>query len=345
MKVIIPCAGKSSRFPNTRPKYMLTMPDGKLMLQHAARNWINYYDVTFVINREHDEKYGSADAIKRIYGSKVNIHILEEFTSGPAETVYETIKDWENTEFYVQDCDSHFDVEFDITGLKNSVVYIELSDYPKLDNIAAKSFVKLHESLLTTIVEKHVASDKVCVGGYRFRSSDSYKKSYTELKKTFTDELFISHVIKHMMLDGDVFSGARATNYVDCGTYDAFIEYQRKHQTIFCDLDGVVFKNQSHYFDNHYGNEPELKPHAIEYLLNKVSDGATIVFTTSRPECYRDITTNALDAAGFVDYRIIFDLPHAPRLLVNDVSTTNPWPSASSINVPRDDDEFWKKLK
>ena len=123
--------------------------------------------MTFVINREHDEKYGSADAIRRIYGSKVNIHILEEFTSGP-ETVYETVKDWEDTEFYVQDCDSHFDVEFDITGLKNSVVYIELSDYPKLDNIAAKSFVKLHESLLTTIVEKHVASDKVCVGGYRF---------------------------------------------------------------------------------------------------------------------------------------------------------------------------------
>ena len=32
MNLIIPCAGESSRFPGTRPKWMLTQPDGQLMV-------------------------------------------------------------------------------------------------------------------------------------------------------------------------------------------------------------------------------------------------------------------------------------------------------------------------
>ena len=36
--LIIPCAGKSSRFPNMKPKYMLTHPDGKLMIEKAMEN-------------------------------------------------------------------------------------------------------------------------------------------------------------------------------------------------------------------------------------------------------------------------------------------------------------------
>ena len=31
--LIIPCAGRSSRYPNLRPKWLLTHPDGELMLE------------------------------------------------------------------------------------------------------------------------------------------------------------------------------------------------------------------------------------------------------------------------------------------------------------------------
>ena len=33
--LIVPCAGKSTRFPNMKPKWMLTHPDGKLMIEKA----------------------------------------------------------------------------------------------------------------------------------------------------------------------------------------------------------------------------------------------------------------------------------------------------------------------
>ena len=36
--LIIPVAGQSSRFPNMRPKWLMTMPDGSIMLE---KNGIN----------------------------------------------------------------------------------------------------------------------------------------------------------------------------------------------------------------------------------------------------------------------------------------------------------------
>lgn len=346
MRVIVPCAGRSSRFPNTRPKYLLTMPDGELMLQHVVRNWIEDYPVVVVINREHEEQYRVVDIIERIWGKTVSVHIVEHYTNGPAETIYETIRDWDDTPFYVQDCDSLFNIKLPAVN-RNFVAHVNLNDYPTLTNIAAKSFVTLHEELLTNIVEKRLISDNICVGGYGFHSSYGYRHHYELLveRQGKDSELFISHVIKTMMENGCIFGGVRAINYLDCGTYESFIENQKRHATIFCDLDGVVFYNQSRYFENNYSIEPKLKPQAVSFLLGKQENGAHIVFTTARPSGVAGITEAALDAAGFKDYRILYDLPHAPRMLINDVSASNPWPSAIAINSPRDDDDYWKAIQ
>ncbi len=34
--LILPCAGRSSRYPGVRPKWMLTLPEGELALARAA---------------------------------------------------------------------------------------------------------------------------------------------------------------------------------------------------------------------------------------------------------------------------------------------------------------------
>ena len=61
MELLIPCAGKSTRFPTERPKYLLTMPDGKLMIQHTTESLLPEFDrVLFAILREHDEKFHSS---------------------------------------------------------------------------------------------------------------------------------------------------------------------------------------------------------------------------------------------------------------------------------------------
>ena len=37
MSLILPCAGSSTRFPNIRPKWMLTTPSGNLMIQESIK--------------------------------------------------------------------------------------------------------------------------------------------------------------------------------------------------------------------------------------------------------------------------------------------------------------------
>ena len=35
MKILLPVAGKSSRYPGMRPKWLLTLPEGRLMVEKA----------------------------------------------------------------------------------------------------------------------------------------------------------------------------------------------------------------------------------------------------------------------------------------------------------------------
>ena len=39
--LIIPCAGKSSRYPGIKPKWLFTHPDGKLMLEKSVAPFLN----------------------------------------------------------------------------------------------------------------------------------------------------------------------------------------------------------------------------------------------------------------------------------------------------------------
>ena len=68
--LILPVAGRSSRFPNMRPKWLLTMPDGKLMLEKSieAIDLEKFDRVVIVCLQEHLEKYN------RIF-PEVNMHL------------------------------------------------------------------------------------------------------------------------------------------------------------------------------------------------------------------------------------------------------------------------------
>lgn len=341
MRIIIPCAGKSSRFPNTRPKYLLTMPDGRMMLQHAADKYLDAgHSVTFVVVKEHSEKYESEYAIRKAYGDSVDVCILDDFTNGPAETIYNVVKEWEDVPFAVNDCDSFF--EFEIPENTSFAVYADLHNYPNLSHIHAKSFIIKNDDIATDIIEKKISSEYVCIGGYGFASSDQYKLHYHAVKNDGKNEIFISHVMKSMIDSGTHILAIEGTNYTDCGTYDSYIEHMRKHVTIFCDIDGVIFKNQSRYFKNGHHNPPTFNQNAIDFIKNKIADGATVIFTTARKEDAKEATEAGIRLAGIVNFRVIYGLPHAPRLLINDVHYSNPWPTATAINAPRNDNDFWK---
>ena len=71
--LIIPCAGSSSRFPNMRPKWMLTHPDGKLMVEKAFEGISHnrFERVIVTILKEHVDNFEADIWLKQIFGSKI----------------------------------------------------------------------------------------------------------------------------------------------------------------------------------------------------------------------------------------------------------------------------------
>ena len=59
MILIIPAAGKSSRFPGIRPKWMLTHPNGNLMIVESISGLeLNKYSqIIITILEEHEKQY------------------------------------------------------------------------------------------------------------------------------------------------------------------------------------------------------------------------------------------------------------------------------------------------
>jgi hypothetical protein len=340
MAIIIPCAGKSSRFNGTRPKYLLTMYDGKFMFEKAAEPYLQEHKVYFIILKEHDEKYGVKDAFNKIYKDNKNIEILvlENETNGPAETVYQLTKNLPDNEFiFIKDCDSFFSVDL---KKENHVCVADLRKNLSVTKVASKSFaVTNDQDMITNIIEKSVVSNFICVGGYGFKKAKDFNMAFEKLQSN--DEIFVSHIIKEI-LSKSPFEICRVENYIDVGTYDEFVAYNQSHPTIFCDLDGTLFFNQSKIFSNNYSLEPTPLKSGIKFMLEKQKLGCKIIFCTSRPKEFKNITIRTLEKLGFENITILFDLPHAPRIIINDYSQTNPYPTAISINVPRDDDQYWQ---
>lgn len=74
--LIIPCAGKSSRYPNMRPKYLLTYPDGKLMIEKAIEGInSNRFDRKIItILKEHDMEYNAGIILHQAFNKKKTYH-------------------------------------------------------------------------------------------------------------------------------------------------------------------------------------------------------------------------------------------------------------------------------
>ncbi len=105
-------------------------------------------------------------------------------------------------------------------------------------------------------------------------------------------------------------------------------------KTIFCDIDGCVFK--------HHGdiaailNNPcELLPGVIEAFKQWGHKGYTIVLITGRPASLKSLTEQQIRDAGLYYHHLIMDLPRGPRVVVNDNKPDRKLKTAACINLDR----------
>ena len=116
--LILPVAGRSARYPGMRPKWMLTMPNGKLMIEQSVSK-INCekFDKVYVIAlKEHIDRYVNyknlLKSLRKNISKKVEIFQLKKDTSCQAETIYQFLKHKKiKSSFLIKDCDNEFSID------------------------------------------------------------------------------------------------------------------------------------------------------------------------------------------------------------------------------------------
>lgn len=334
--LIIPAAGKSSRFKNMKPKWMLTHPSGKLMIEKVVDglNIDDYSMIYFVILDEHCKKY-EADLILSQCFSNIphKIVILDEPTSSSPETVFNCIKK-ENISgsIVIKDCDCL--VSFKVPNFTNFVVGIDVSN--NIKNIQQKSFILVNQdNIIQEIVEKKIVSDRVCLGVYGIESSDLIN-SFHKLEKNIENELYFSHIISDLIDSKQkIFIEVEADQFIDWGTKEEWFSANNIKNTYFVDIDGIMLLNTGKYGSKNWYNTIEPIEENIQIIKQLSDEGHEIIFVTSRPSDGIEMFKKLLEDKNIKYKTIIDSCLHSKRIIINDFAPSNPFPSCLSINIPR----------
>lgn len=350
MDLILPIAGRSSRYPGLRPKWSLTMPTGRMMFEEVMRNLTQcHFQKKYVVCVEEQVKsFTDLSVVQEIVReADAMLLVLPNHTNSQAETIKAALQiepACGSEGFFIKDCDNLFD--FTLPKVKNFVSVQNLHEVGRT-NAANKSYVRLDEfGRVVSIEEKRIISDLFCSGGYAFESRQTFIQAYNKITAAtdVDEEIYISHVIHQCLLDGIDFYSQPISNYVDLGTHSEYLEFTQSHQVIFCDIDGVLLKNGGRMHPN--GWETPVIESNVEHLKKLQTDqGVSIYLTTSRNKVAADYAVRLLSKSGLVISGILHSLPHGKRILINDFSPTNPFPSAISINLNRDSNDLDRYLR
>ena len=308
---------------------------------------LDFFDnIYFICLQQHEDKYSFMkgfvseldDAGLR---AKSNIVLLPEQTESQSETVYTFLSGYDLDGFiFIKDSDGFYrcDVEE-----RNQVAYFDLNDMDDI-NARTKSYVDLDvNNVVTNIVEKKVISSTFSSGGYGFADAKEFCKTFEKLQD-MDGECYISHIIFEMMLSGSTFYGTKTTDFKDWGTLDAWNKYKSQYKCLFVDIDGTLITNSSHHFTPYTGSGEPIEDN-IDLLAELHEQGrAKIILTTSRPERLRQLTIQELQTKGIPFDQLVMGLPHCQRIVINDFARSNPYPSCSAINIPRNENNLTEFL-
>ena len=349
MKILLlPVAGKSSRYPGMRPKWLLTMPNGNLMIEESVSkiNCKKFDKVYIIALKEHIDKYVNyrklINKFKKNISNKIELFILKKDTTCQAETILNFLKIKKiKCSFIIKDCDNVFSINEEIfkrKTIQNSVYAIDIKTLGLID-AKSKSYIEKDEyKTITNIVEKKIISDFFCCGAYGFNKPGEFIKSAEELLRK-SNNVYISHIILKMILDGKNFKYNKGSDYTSWGTIDEYRLSQKKSITIFCDFDGCLVKNGSSIFKGGHKILPLEKNLLAMKKLQSIND-VELIITTSRPKNELNKIKIILSKYKIKYKKIITDLKHARRVLINDFAKTNPYPSSISINTERNSEEL-----
>nr|WP_300820027.1 hypothetical protein [uncultured Acetatifactor sp.] len=246
--LIVLCAG--GRLINGLPIFLNRHPDGKLLAEKAIEGILaeSYNRIYFTILKEANEKFRAGEVLLNELGKKhpVEIIMLDSPTSGPAESVYETIK--------TADIDGEFAARDSLNGIRltnetfgNYVAGLDLTKYDSdVFHVQSKSFIVVNEQhQILDVIEKRFRSDVISVGLYGFKNVSDYMLAYEKLSDSDYPirKLYLSNIISYLIgYKQKVFHCADVSFHEDWGTTETWSKLQKKYATVFIDADKLIGK-------------------------------------------------------------------------------------------------------
>jgi hypothetical protein len=342
--LIIPCAGKSTRFPNMKPKWMLTHPDGKLMVEKSMEGLpLKKFDrIIITIVKEHVLKYEAETILKQALNlqknKKIEILELDDFTSCQAETVYLTLEKMKvKGEFVVKDSDNY--VKIKDYSKPEFIVGLDINKFEKeIYRLKSKSFLMVNDqNIITDIIEKKIRSENICLGVYGFNDPAKFIEAYDFLiKNNSKGEIYLSHVISYLIgTKKSIYSYVEAIDFEDWGTLQDWKNTQNRHTTYFVDIDGIILENRGKYGKENWSNSLPVIEENLAVIKKLHEEGSQIVLTTCRGENDLMLLKKLLAKMEIKIHSFVTNCYHSPRIMINDFAPTNPYPSCKAINIPR----------
>lgn len=292
-------------------------------------------DIYVTVLAEHVEKAGfdvlgliRTDVLEMCdEGTQVHFYQLSHPTNSQPETIANTIRHFGiKGQIHLKDCDNLFSAE-----LKhgNMIGFARLSTVGKC--VASnKSYIVTEEFTgnVVNIVEKKVASDQFCAGLYSFLSADEFLESFDrEFAYHGGKDLWVSDLVYDMLLGKQQFGTTEVSDYSDWGTLEDWLAWRSRDAgwfSAFVDVDGVIVDKYSKPIQEN-----------IDHLNRLYSTGkCQIIIVTARRQTEEEV--GAFLRSMNVPYdRILTNMLHATRIVVNDFAKTNPFPACEAINIAR----------
>ena len=342
--LIVPAAGKSSRYPEMKPKWLLTHPNGNLMIHEVITSFIdsvghNFNRTIITILREHCEKYDADIILRQIFEDSVEILILDSPTSSSAETVYQTLKRMSvNERIVIKDSDAVVRARLPVD--RNHIVGLSITSESNVERVQQKSFIiKNDDDIIVDIIEKELVSNIICLGVYSVESSDfrnAYEKICNNDVYKKLNEMYVSHIVSYLIVcEGVIFEYIEADDFIDWGTKDDWYREIEKHSTYIFDIDGTLLKNCGRFGKKNWSNYFEPIQENIEAVRRLSDKGHEIIFMTARTDEFLEEFKLLMENAGIRYKQIVSGCNHSRRIIINDFATTNPHPSCKAISISR----------
>ncbi len=336
--LIIPCAGKSSRFPGMPPKWLLKYPDGKLMVEKAVAGLpLHTFDRIIVTAvKEHLDQYDAAEKLDRIFsslaGEKYEVCILDDFTSCQAETVYETIRKCGVVgRFAVKDSDNY--IRMEMIENPDYVVGIDIQSFPKeIERLAAKSFLMVNsQGIITDIIEKKIVSQFISIGMYGFGDAALFCEAYKHIAETkgMANEIYLSHVISYLIgARKSIYTYVEASEYEDWGTRKDWYAVLNRKKTYFINAEDVLIGTSD-------GSSFEFISENLDAVRKLSEDGAQIVLLSSMNAEQSDRLSKKMIESGVPVHCCVPNCYTSHQVIIGCYSSEVPFPACESINISR----------